>query len=329
MNIRSILTIVLPLGLALFLCSCPQRGQDRPARGRWAGQDDSGGSASGSSNMGEASDTDPGDSAAGQAGSGGDDAQPCADAEGSEATDQSDAGGEVDNTDADSGEASDDDAAGDGSADDEAEQPCADEQADEAEESEAAPPAEPPAVQSSSVDLSGEWLALFGRSPQGVRSELWKSGTLYVISGGERELQVSESGGNALSGGTANTLKDVSLNRRGPFLIVDRGNNGRMAYLQVGKLPDPPEGKRFQGTIGGQQFSGSFRAGGNGLKLSTDSGLSFDGKLKHGAWCGFLEAGRMRGYCVLVPTGNAEITGILFVDPYMSFETGISLEIVE
>lgn len=219
----------------------------------------------------------------------------------------------------------------DGSSD---EQPCAGADEDEAAPDESddagqqAPPAPP--AQSSSIDLSGEWLALFGRNPQGVRSELWKSGKTYTISGASHELTIRSTDGSALSQGSEEVLRNVSLMRSGPFLTVDRGSSGSIAYMQAGaSAMEFAQSGKFKGSVSGTQVNGSYRRGANGLKLESEDGFKFDGELRDGAWCGFLEAGRTRGYCVIVGEGNGKLTGILFVDPYMSFNARLSFEIVE
>ncbi|MCB1188712.1 hypothetical protein KDL29_16245 [bacterium] len=323
------LKLISIAALALLLCGCPQGGNERPGRGRWAGQDSAGGGeASGSPQMGEAQ---SGDAA-------------------SDPADTSDTPSDGDQT--DSGEAVDDGAADDGSADtgqddssaesDEAgeedgsadEQPCAGDGADEASEDteddagQQAPPAPP--AQSGSIDLSGEWLALFGRNPQGVRSELWKSGKTYTISGDVSALTIRGTDGSALSQGSEEVLRNVSLMRSGPFLTVDRGSSGSIAYMQAGaNAMEFAQSGKFKGSVSGTQVNGSYRRGANGLKLESEDGFRFDGELRDGAWCGFLEAGRTRGYCVIVGEGNGKLTGILFVDPYMSFNARLSFEIVE
>ena len=290
----------------LLLCGCPKgdSGDAGKARGRWAGQD-APGKGTESDSSGEDAGTDQ--SAAGEAADSGsadsgdtadEDSQPCAE------DDSADAAGQQDEEEAE-----------------------AEEDASAAEEDEQEAPQPPPSR--SSVDLEGEWLALFGREPSGVKPELWKSGKLYRISGNQRELEITPIASSVLDApGSSGRLQNVSLQRSGPFLVVQRGTQGSTAYLLKGAgSTELAEGGSVTGKIGRNSHSGSLRKGGSGIIMEFDGGLRFEGSSSEGAWCGFLEGMQKRGYCVITLTGNNQMAGILFTDPYMSFETDLSFEI--
>ena len=310
---RNYLKLCVFSALALFLCGCPQKSaQDRPAKGRWASQDSAAdtGSEAGEEHSGSPS----------PAGSPGGKSPGRTDSENTEAED-----GDQATTAPPAAEDEDTDAGDEDSA------PEEDVEEDSAEDTEPAPaPVDPPAPAPAQPDLDGKWLPLFGRGPQGVKPELWKSGGHVLISGNASSLEITPGGGSSFDTKMPRKLSNVRLNRSGPFLVVDQGNAGRTAYLRLdtagGELA---ESGQITGRIGGGQLSGSFRLSSGSLKIDMDDGSSFSGKSAGGAWCGFLESSRGRGYCVLAMTGNGSLTGILFVDPYMSFETNLSFEVVQ
>ena len=260
---------------------------------------------------------------------------------GTEASDAGDAGGASDtaadqpaDADTDSADAADADpgtaADADGTADEGSSQEAAGDAAEASEESDAADDSsQAPAAKG--VDLSGKWLPLFSRTRAGVNSEMWKTGKTVTISGSERQLEVNSSDDVFSLDQADGTGKfsNVRLSASGPFLIIDNGSESRTAYLRLGNSAELAAAGELSGRIAGQTVNGSFSTSAQGLKLQLDGGTSFSGKLANGSYFGFLEGRRQRGYCVLTMTGNGVMEGILFVDPYMSFETDLRFEVMQ
>jgi hypothetical protein len=245
------------------------------------------------------------------------------------AADSSDSGQAAqEDTETDAGSADESDTASDDAAEpDSSEQDdAADDAADGKEDDASAAPAQPDDKPAPGLDLSGNWLQLFSRDRNGVQAEQWKSGKTYHISGDRQNLSISATDGS-FDASAAGNLKNVSLSRSGPYLIVEHVSIGRSAYLRLGSSGELGASGELSGQLAGQKVSGRFTNSASGLELDLGTGVKFSGKAREGSFIGFLE-GSKRGYCVLTITGNGILEGILFEDPYMSFATDLHLEVM-